>query len=326
VLLAQSASQDGMSQPQISIILLTLNGGQALAETLEAIAGQDLETPDGPLPRPEIVAIDSGSRDETLQTLRAHGLAPRCIAPDEFSHGGTRNLGARLAHGEWLVYLSQDAVPAHARWLANLTRHLRDPQVAAAFGRQLPPEGVGPIETFFLEQTYPPQSFRHEPTPPGATRTSIRRIFFSNVNAAIRKAAWAHSPFPEDLIMSEDQAFARAALAAGHSLVYDAEAGVRHGHRYTLGTLFRRQFDSGYSLRGIAGDSWGDVARMGLDYVWNEMRYLARGGHWGMIPYALAHEVVRSAGFAAGRSGHRLPAWLRPCLSLHRRYWTQARG
>jgi rhamnosyltransferase len=315
-----------MSQPRISIILLTLNGGEALAETLAAIASQDLAGDGSPLPRPEIVAIDSGSRDSTLATLKRHGIAPTCIPPEAFSHGGTRNLGARLAQGEWLIYLSQDAVPAHPRWLANLTRHLRDPQVAAAFGRQLPPQGIGPIETFFLEQTYPPRSFRHEPTPPGATRTPIFRIFFSNVNAAIKKAVWAQCPFPEDLIMSEDQAFARAALAAGYSLVYDAEAGVCHGHRYTLAQLFRRQFDSGYSLRGIAGDSWGDVARMGLGYVWTEMRYLARGGHWAHMPYALMHEAVRSAGFAAGRSGHRLPGWLRPRLSLHRQYWTAQRG
>ncbi|MCC6191164.1 MAG: glycosyltransferase family 2 protein [Anaerolineales bacterium] len=315
-----------MSQPRLSIILLTLNGGQPLANTLDAIAAQDLAAGPSPLPPPEIVAIDSGSRDGTLAVLRARGLEPHRIPSEQFSHGGTRNLGARLAQGNWLIYLSQDAVPAHPRWLANLTRHLHDPQVAAAFGRQLPPAGMDPIGTFFLEQTYPPRAFRHAPTPPGAERTSIQRIFFSNVNAAIRKEVWARCPFPEDLIMSEDQAFARAALAAGYSLVYDPEAGVTHGHRYSLPQLFRRQFDSGYSLRGIAGDSFAEVARLGLDYVWTEMRYLARGGHWAHLPYALLHEAVRSLGFAAGRNGHRLPDWLRPRLSLHSHYWTTRHG
>jgi rhamnosyltransferase len=195
--------------------------------------------------------------------------------------------------------------------------------VAAAFGRQLPPASLGPVDTFFLEQTYPSRAFRHDPTPPGAARTPIFRIFFSNVNAAIKREAWARCPFPEDLIMSEDQAFARAALAAGFSLVYDPEAGVRHGHHYSLPQLFRRQFDSGYSLRGIAGDSWREVARMGLNYVGTELRYLARGGYWAHMPYAVVHEAVRSLGFAAGRSGHRLPAWLRPRLSLHTRYWAR---
>jgi rhamnosyltransferase len=220
-----------------------------------------------------------------------------------------------------LIYLSQDAMPANADWLVTLTRHLREPQVAAAFGRQLAPAQVGPIETFFLEQTYPDRAFRHEPTAPGTARTSIRRIFFSNVNAAIKRAVWEQLPFPEDLIMSEDQAFARAALQAGYSLVYDPLAAVVHGHRYSLAQLFRRNFDSGYSLRGIAGDSWRQVARLGLGYVGAEMRYLAGRGLWAYMPYALFYEAVKSAGFAAGRSGHRLPIRLRRRLSLHQRYW-----
>ena len=315
-----------MPDPLVTIITLTYNGGQTLADTLAALGQQQLVASDGHAVSVEWLAIDSGSHDNTLQILRRYPLHLHQIPSAEFGHGRTRNLAARLAQGEWLVYLSQDALPAHDHWLLNLTRHLREPQVAAAFGRQLAPPSMDPIGTFFLEQTYPARAFRHAPTPPSVERTSIRRIFFSNVNAAIKKSVWAQCPFPEDLIMSEDQAFARAALAAGYSLVYDPEAAVVHGHRYGLGQLFRRQFDSGYSLRGIAGDSFGEVARMGLDYVWTELRYLARRGHWVHMPYALVHEAVRSAGFAAGRNGHRLPAWLRPRLSLHTRYWTADHG
>jgi rhamnosyltransferase len=307
--------------PGISIILLTYNGGPTLAATLNAIASQVLECDGQPLATPEIVAIDSGSTDETLDLLHQNGITPRRIPHEEFGHGRTRNLGASLAHGQWLIYLSQDAVPAGPHWLGRLTRHLRDAHVAAAFGRQLPPAGLGPIETFFLEQTYPARAITHSPTAPGAGRASIRRIFFSNVNAAIQKSAWEQCPFPTDVLMSEDQAFAQAVARAGFSLVYDPEAAVVHGHRYSLPQLFRRNFDSGYSLREIAGDSWGAVARLGLGYVAAEMRWLARAGKWAYMPYALLYEVVKSAGFAAGRSGRRLPLAVRRRLSLHRAYW-----
>jgi rhamnosyltransferase len=310
-----------MTHPGISIILLTLNGGPTLAATLNAIAAQSLECDGQPLPTPEIVAIDSGSTDGTLDLLRQSGITPHSIPPEDFGHGSTRNLGASLADGAWLVYLSQDAVPASRFWLARLTRHLGDPGVAAAFGRQLPPAGLGPIETFFLENTYPPRGFTHAPTGPGASRASIRRIFFSNVNAAIQRAALRQCPFPTDVLMSEDQAFAQAASRAGYSLVYDPDAAVVHGHRYSLSQLFRRNFDSGYSLREIAGDGWGAVARLGLAYVWAELRYLAHARQWAYIPYALLYELIKSAGFAAGRGGYRLPIALRRRLSLHRAYW-----
>jgi len=303
-------------QPTISIILLTLNGGPRFAELLAAVFSQQADV--APL---DVLVIDSGSEDDTLAVARRYPVALHSISREEFGHGRTRNLGARLARGEWLVYLSQDAIPASPHWLQRLTRHLTAPDVAAAFGRQLPPIGLGPIETFFLEQTYPNRAFQHQLAQGGSETLSIRRIFFSNVNSAVKKSAWAQHPFPE-VVMSEDQAFARAALQAGYRIVYDPEAAVFHGHHYTLGQLFRRNFDSGYSLRSISHDRWRDVARLGWNYVWTEMRCLARGGHWRYIPQAFVYELVKSAGFALGRSGHRLPAKWRPRLSLHPRYWS----
>lgn len=303
--------------PLISIILLTLNGGQRLADTLSAVFSQQLSAEAGEAF--EALAIDSGSTDATLEIIRRYPVQLHQIAAGDFGHGRTRNLGARLARGEWLVYLTQDAVPADRHWLANLTRHLNQPSAAAAFGRQLPPPEVGPIETFFLEQTYPNRPFQHQPT--AEAHTPIGRIFFSNVNSAIKKSVWEACPFPEDVVMSEDQAFARAALQAGHTIIYDPEAAVYHGHRYTFEKLFRRNFDSGYSLRGISQDSWRAVAQMGLRYIGDEMQFLIRRGDWPYIPRALLYEAVKSAGFALGRSGRRLPPSWRARFSLHPAYW-----
>ncbi|MBP7691259.1 MAG: glycosyltransferase [Anaerolineales bacterium] len=307
-----------MAPPRISILLLTLNGGPRLEETLAALARQTLAG------AAELVVIDSGSTDQTLAAVQGRADRLHQLAPGEFGHGRTRNLAARLAQGEWLIYLSQDAVPCDDHWLEKLTRHLTEPEVAAVFGRQLPPADVGPIETFFLEQTYPAQAFEHSPLAQPRKPGGIRRIFFSNVNSAIKKSVWEQCPFPENVVMSEDAAFARAALAAGYRIRYDPEAAVRHGHRYTLAQLFRRNFDSGYSLREISADRWSDVIRLGGGYVWTELRTLARQGQWALMPYAVLYELVKSAGFAAGKAGHRLPAWLRPKLSLHRGYWASA--
>jgi rhamnosyltransferase len=297
----------------ISILLLTLNGGDRLREALIAIRSQQGAEPF------EILAIDSGSTDQTLATLKAFADRVTSIPPAEFGHGRTRNLAARMAQGEWLVFLSQDAVPVGPNWLATLTGHLREPEVAAAFGRQVPPPDVGPIETFFLNFTYPPHAF--EQSKLRTVEGGIGRIFFSNVNAAIRRSVLLTLPFPDDVIMSEDQAFGRAALEAGYVVRYEPEAAVSHGHRYSLSQLFRRNFDSGYSLREISGDSWRNVVALGLGYIRAEVSHLWRSGQAALIPYALLYEVTKSAGFASGRLGHRLPIGLRRTLSLHRRHW-----
>lgn len=297
----------------ISILLLTLNGGDRLREALTAIRAQEGA---GDY---EILAIDSGSTDQTLSTLHAFADRIHTIPPSAFGHGRTRNLAARMAQGDRLVFLSQDAVPAGSRWLATLTQGLSEPDVAAVFGRQVPPPDVGPIETFFLNYTYPPHPF--EQSKLRQVRGGIGRIFFSNVNAAIRKSVLLEHPFPDDVIMSEDQAFGRAALEAGYVVRYEPQAAVRHGHRYSLSQLFRRNFDSGYSLREISGDSWRNVIALGAGYVRAEIAQLWQSGQAGWIPYAVLYEVTKSAGFAAGRLGHRLPLWLRRALSLHRRHW-----
>lgn len=297
----------------ISILLLTLNGGERLRECLVAIRSQQCPEPF------EILAIDSGSTDQTPATLKAFADRVVSIPPAEFGHGRTRNLAARMAQGDWLVYLSQDAVPVGPHWLATLTNPLREPTVAAAFGRQVPPADVGPIETFFLNFTYPPHAF--EQSKLRTVKGGIGRIFFSNVNAAINRSVLLAHPFPDNVIMSEDQAFGRAALEAGFTVRYEPAAAVQHGHRYTLGQLFRRNFDSGYSLREISGDSWRNVVALGLGYIRAEMAYLWKNGHAGLIPYAVLYEITKSAGFASGRLGHRLPLGLRRTLSLHRRHW-----
>src|SRR3712207_7563334 len=53
--------------------------------------------------------------------------------------------------------------------------------------------------------------------------------------------------FRSDIIMSEDQEWALRVLLAGHALVYEPRAVVRHSHPYTIRQAFRRFFDSGAS-------------------------------------------------------------------------------
>ena len=55
-------------------------------------------------------------------------------------------------------------------------------------------------------------------------------------------------------------------------------------------------------------------------YIGAEVGHLWRSGRAGWIPYALLYEVTKSAGFASGRIGHRLPLTWRRALSLHRRH------
>ena len=99
-----------------SIVIPTKNGGQRLASVLKAIFSQNTRY------EYEVICIDSGSTDATLDVIRSF---PSCrlvqIAPEDFGHGRTRNLGASLSSGEFVIFVTQDALPASDRWLESFS-------------------------------------------------------------------------------------------------------------------------------------------------------------------------------------------------------------
>ena len=95
-----------MNTPIASIILPTLNGSSDLKRLLPRLAEQQLE---GGF---EVLAVDSSSDDDSVALLRSAGAEVDVIDRRDFSHGGTRTRRAADARGDFLVFLSQDAVPA----------------------------------------------------------------------------------------------------------------------------------------------------------------------------------------------------------------------
>ena len=150
---------------------------------------------------------------------------------------------------------------------------------------------------------------------------TIDAVFFSNVASAIKREVWERFPFDPELIMSEDQKWARQVLEAGLDIVYEPAAQVLHSHHYTLGELFRRNFDSGYSLVGVVEDRLAGMIRYEARYLAGGIRALASQRPLRWIPSLLLRELVRASGFACGQRGSWLPLRLRRRLSQHPAHW-----
>jgi len=296
----------------VSIVIPTYNGMATLPAVLRAIRAQDG-------PPVEIMAVDSGSTDGTLDALMAYGARIHEIPNRDFTHGGARNLGANLATGDTLIFMSQDARPARRDWLIRFLESLSVPNIGGAYCRQVPREGATPLEAYFQGYMYPPQSKVYAPL--ADPNAPLARSFFSNACSLIPRRVWEAHPFRTDLIMSEDQAFSRAALWAGYAIHYNAAAIVIHSHGYGPMALFRRNFDSAYSLRGLARETVGGLAGRGIGFVAGEIAFLVRGGHWRWLLRLPVYEAARAMGRIAGRHAERFPLRLRRALSMHRRWW-----
>ena len=287
----------------ISVVIPVMNGGADLVRCLAGIAAQEVEE------EVEIVVVDSGSTDGGPERARAVGAVVHEISSEEFGHGRTRNLGVSLARGETIVFTSQDAVADDDGWLARLAAAAHSgPDVAGAYGRQLPHADARPPEQFFLDFLYGPE--------PRVQRVreneelTFEATLFSNVNAAVPRWALERFPFRDDLTMSEDQEWSRRALRAGFSLVYEPKAAVRHSHAYTIRSAFRRFFDSGVSAEHayVEGDaSRAALRRAGARYAREELAWLWQSGQRRWIPYTAAYELGKFAGLQLGLRHRRLP-------------------
>ena len=234
-----------MSEPLVSIVLLTWNGGTGLRELVEAIARQRTDFAF------EVVAVDSGSTDGTAEWLERSQAVARVvrIAPDQFNHGATRNLGIEQARGEFVVLIVQDALPTTDDWLARLVAPLRrDPCVAGTFCRQRPRPDASAITVDYLE-AWAGASAEPRRVSFAEARTlaaleplaQLQACTFDNVCSCLRRPVWAQIPFRATVI-AEDLEWGRAALQAGHALEYVADAAVVHSHDRSAGYELARTY------------------------------------------------------------------------------------
>jgi rhamnosyltransferase len=224
-----------------SIVIPTRNGARTLPAVLEALARQR-----GGLAF-EIIAVDSGSTDGTVDLLKGRVDRLVQIPPHEFNHGLTRNAGISHARGEFAILLVQDAVPETDDWLWELTAPLRaDDGVAGAFARQVPRDDASALTRLYAERWL--ASSATPRTVAVATREAFLaldpaqqfdRCIFDNVCSCVRRSVWERHPFPATPI-AEDIEWARTVLLAGYSLVYAPKAVVVHSHDRSARYEFER--------------------------------------------------------------------------------------
>ncbi len=294
-----------------SIIILTKNAGKNFKVLLERIKSQKYSNF-------EIFVIDSGSTDSTVDTAREFGVRVHSIAPEDFHHGSTRNLGAELAKGDYLVYITQDATPLNDAWLGNLISPLRDDIIAGVYGRQIAYTDASPIEKFFYSYFYPDKEIlkKHDE---GINDFYISNAFVSDVNAVIKKDIWKKIKFDETIIMAEDKKWAIDVLRSGYQLKYEPTAAVYHSHDYSLISSFKRRFDDGVAMKQIFGKG-NSSASIGFDYLSKQIIHLAKYSPFSIL-YALIYDLSVFTGLSLGKKENLIPTGLKKRMSRHSEWW-----
>jgi rhamnosyltransferase len=235
-----------LRRPEVSVVIPTFQAGPGFDELLRRLYSQRTDF------GYEVLVIDSGSKDGTAELARRHGASVHRIDPGEFDHGATRNLGASLSAGRYVVFLVQDALPVDDVWLAAMVENLdADETVAGVYGRQIPNPDSSPLTRALMRDWPTSEQKRREqfaggPGSYAALPTSTRRSLavFDDVSSCVRRSVWEHIPF-ERTRFGEDLRWGKAVVEAGHKLVYEPRSAVFHSHeRGALYDLKRHYVDS----------------------------------------------------------------------------------
>ncbi len=272
--------------PRVTVVILTFNGETYLKRILSSVFEQRLE---GEI---EVLVIDSGSTDDTLAivaefpTVRLHQ-----IPNAEFGHGKTRNLAARLAAGEFLAFLTHDAIPVDEDWLDQLLLPFGlDDKVMAVLGRQIPRAACFPLQKYDIAGLFAGLGNNAGTTLYFADgsisgQASLDVLgFYSDVNSATRRAFLTEVLPYRDVPYAEDQLFGKDVIEAGYIKAYSPRAAVEHSNDLTYAEFGKRIFDETVGLRRIGFDirplSGGSALRMGVRGAIADTLRIVRDPHY----------------------------------------------
>ncbi len=301
----------------VSLVVPTRNPGALWPRWLEAVHLQAWawETTG--------VVVDSASTDGTHFDDLPVGWQLLHIDATDFNHGGTRNLALQHlpAYTDVVVFMTQDALLADAEAVRDLVAAFADPEVACAYGRQLPHADATPIASHARLFNYPTTS--RAVNLADKARLGLKACFLSNSFAAYRlNDLQAVGCFPSDVILGEDMSVAARLLMTGKRVAYVAEACVHHSHNYSLMQEFRRYFDTGvfHARSQWLLDEFGSANGEGLRFVLSELHYLSKHAPH-LIPSAILRTLAKWGGYKLGRLEAYLPLKLKVICSMHKGYW-----
>lgn len=304
-----------MSEHRVEAVILTYRPDERFAEAVRRLERQDY-----PLERIHVINTVSGIFPEEIENMP--GISVTHIRPEEFDHGGTRDMGFALSEAEILVFMTQDALPANTKMIGELVKPLLDSdKVGVSYARQLPAEDCDEIERYTRSFNYPGKSKIKDLS--DLPVMGIKTFFCSDVCAAYRRSIYQEmGGFTKRTIFNEDMIMAAKMVKAGYKVAYTAEARVIHSHNYSGWQQFQRNFDLAVSqadhpeiFAGIRSES------EGIQLVKNTAGYLIRRKRWRLIPALLYKSGCKYLGYKAGRSYRRMPLWLVKRCSASVKYW-----
>jgi len=236
---APAASPVGQAASRVSVIIPARNAAGSVGDIVRAVLAQQVPGVDT-----EVIVVDDASTDDTAAEARAAGARVLALTGTRAGNpAAARNLGARAARGDILVFLDADCLPAEGWLQALLHAHNRGEAVAGG-ALDLPPALPLSARCDYYCGWYHVHSRRpagHVVNHPPANLSVGRDLFLSTSGFDERHpVAFAH----------EELAWQAELRRRGVPIYFEPKAVVLHRNRPGFGNLLRRNYRWGYSAIG----------------------------------------------------------------------------
>ncbi len=223
--------------PVCSIVIRAYNEEQHIGKLLKGIEEQTIKDI-------EIVIVDSGSTDGTLEIVKKFDVNIVNIDAREFTFGRSLNRGIQKARGKYIVIISAHCYPVYPDWLEQLLKPFEDQRIAVSYGKQRGADTNHYSEHQFFRTYFPDISQPNQGQP-----------YTHNANAAIRRSLWEEHPYNELITGLEDLAWSSWAKDQGYSIAYQAEAEIIHIHKETFKQVQNRYRREAIAMKQILPES-----------------------------------------------------------------------
>lgn len=248
-----------MSNIDISVVIPVKNGHRYLDALLKAVFSQKINA------KFEVIIIDSGSTDKTVDIIKRYPVRFYQIDEKEFNHGLTRNFGISKSLGKYVILMTQDAVPYDNRWMENLVNNLEhDQQVGGVYSMQIPHNDAHLLTRMRVNRFFTASKVKRESQiniMEDYHRLSPQEKYlfcnFDNVSSCIRKTVWKKIPFPKT-DFGEDIEWSKEVLERGYKIVYEPDSKIYHSHDFSIYEWYKRNLINFNKLSTLFGINTAD--------------------------------------------------------------------
>ncbi len=292
--------------PFISVAIITLNNKSTIERCLESI-----DTLDYPKDKYEIVVVDGGSSDGTLDLLQKFPV--KQVIDRRPCRGAARNTAVKNCAGELIAFTDADCVVDRG-WLKNHVSIHHDPRIMVAAGSVLQGGDFGLPTSLYHSTYFATQS-------PATARRNTWEI--ATCNASFKASSFkVAGPFQE-LDRGEESLLCWKIIQKGFQVIFDPSPKVVHLHRpMNFNALFKRSREEGYSDRCLQG-AFGDRAPFRLPKSYALVALLTPS--LAMARLARYFTKLVSGGYKKTRALLSIPVLLASSLYWLRGYLTASR-